>query len=176
MKLLTYNLIGENIIDNKSSNPFWIEFEDIDTIELRYVDKNGIIPVTYTINGSRFPFVIHVGQDQFYIKAKNNNITSAKLNGQNITLSKIPNNVCKITLKNGKIIQVDDSGNYWECDNYKLITNRGAYSIQDFYGNILMIRFTEEDLMYIKYDMKTSSPIDQHYLGLHTEYSIEAAA
>lgn len=176
MKLLTYNLIGENIIDNKPSNPFQIEFEDIDTIELRYADGNRTIPVTYTINDSKFPFVIHVGQDQFYIKAKNNKITSAKLNGQDIILSRIPNNVCKITLKNGKIIQVDDSGNYWECDNYKLITDRGAYRVQDFYGNILMIRFTEEGLTYIKYDMKTFSPIDQHYLGLLTEYTEQAAA
>ena len=176
MKLLTYNLIGENIIDNKPSNPFWIEFEDIDTIELRYADKNGTIPVTYTINESEFPFIIHVGQDSFYIKTKNSNITSAKLNGQNITLSKIPNNVYKITLKNGKIIQVDDSRSYWECDNYKFITDRGDYRVQDFYGNVLMIRFIEEGLMYIKRDMKTSSPIAQHYLGLFIEYSFEAEA
>lgn len=189
MKRLTYNLIKGNIKTNgQSTNPFWFEYDDIETIQMGYIppsspfDESPKIPTlekaTYQINGQTKDFIIHVGKDQF--ESYNGSYT---LNGQPITIETNPKRIYQITLKNGKVIKYDSQNNYWKTGENILLSENillmgyPIYSTQNYLGQTVVLMYKQESkpsliidtLEFLKLDLESDSEdgiIESHDLGL----------
>ena len=190
MKQLTYNLIKGNIKTNSQSiNPFWFEYDDIETIQMGYIppqdtfDESSQIlaleKATYQINGQTKDFIIHVGKDQF--ESYNGSYT---LNGQPITVETNPTHIYQITLKNGKVIKCDLQNNYWKTGenillNEDILLQIGApiYTIQNYLSQVVVLiykyesenRLEKDILEFLKLDLESDSEnriIESHDLGL----------
>lgn len=186
--ILNYNIfkgkyIGIEGNSQGSADDFIFRFEDIDTIEFaHFIQEGNVIPITPEDNLEQ-PCVFHVGQDT----GSTNGGSILQINDETIILNISITHIGKITLKDGRVIELCASQinerysiSYLKLDDKKLIIQDGIpnsiweeqfpyFCVIDSNLNFYHFNWDKNnELCYIKTNLITNEE-ESHGLGLYFE-------